>query len=129
MTKGRILQEWAEKDPKQYPDAVKHWVKVREMLKNMKKQPPEYFEVNYNVASCLLYQARTEKDKAAAAKTALDGEKVLKSMLVLNPTLNKQPDMVARYQELIKRLIEIQGRKPPPDKPATDAGAAGKKPS
>ena len=81
MTKGRILQEWAEKDASHYPDAVKHWAEVRDMLQGMKKTPPEFYEVSYNVAACLLYQARTEKDKAEGAKRALDGEKVLKSMM------------------------------------------------
>jgi len=127
MTMGRILQEWAEKDPTQYPKAVKHWAEVRDLLQRMTKRPPEFYEVSYNVAACLLYQARTEKDKAEGAKKALDGERVLKSMMVLNPSLNG-PDMVARYNDLLGKLIAAQGRKPEATPAKKPEAAPGKKP-
>ncbi|MCY2995365.1 MAG: hypothetical protein NTY19_47000 [Planctomycetota bacterium] len=130
MTKGRILQQWCEKDPSHYPEAVRHWAKTRDLLQRMKKKPPELIEVVYNIAACLLYQARSEKDKATAVKRALEGEQVLKAMLFNNPTLDKRPDMVARYKELLAKLATLQGRKPTPDKPATGATApAGGKPA
>ena len=135
MTKGRILQQWSEKEASHYPEAVRHWAKVRNTLEGMKKTPPEFYEVSYNVAACLLYQARTEKDKAEGIKRALDGEKLLKSMMFKKKELNG-PDMVARYKDLLTKLIVAQGRKPEPEKPEPkdtkpapkDAGTAAKKP-
>ena len=47
MTKGRILQQWCEKDPSHYPEAVQHWAKTRDLLRRMKKKPPELIEVVY----------------------------------------------------------------------------------
>lgn len=123
MTKGRILQQWCEKDPSHYPEAVKHWAETRDLLQRMKKKPPELIEVVYNISACLLYQARSEKNKENATKRALEGEQVLKAMLFNNPTLDKRPDMVARYKDLLAKLAALQGRKPTPDKPAADAKA------
>ena len=61
-------------------------------------------------------------------KKAKQGEQVLKSMLILNPTLNG-PDMVARYTDLLNKLALLQGRKPTPEAPAPKpAAGAAKKP-
>jgi hypothetical protein len=71
----------------------------------MQKKPPEYFEVVYNLATCLLFQAKQTQDKSKA----LQAEQLLKSILVLSPNLNG-PDTVARYNELLGDVVKFQGR-------------------
>jgi hypothetical protein len=82
----------------------------------MKTRPPEYYEVLYNAALCLVRQARQSNNK----EKALDAEKMLKSTLTLSPQLSG-PDMVAKYQTLLAAAITARGGTPPP---ATPAGAA-----
>jgi hypothetical protein len=105
MEKGRILQAWAEKEPKFYTDAINHWGSLRMTLSRMQKKPPEYYEVVYNVAACLIFQARQTTDKSKA----LQAEQLLKSVLVLSPNLNG-PETVARYNELLREAVKLQGR-------------------
>src|SRR5207247_1833296 len=105
MEKGRILQAWAEKEPRLYNDAVGHWSSLRTTLSRMQRKPPEYYEVIVNVAECLLAQAKQAQDKSKA----LQAEQLLKSSLVLNPSLNG-PEMVNRYNELLQEATKLQGR-------------------
>ncbi len=113
MEKGRILEAWAEKDSTKFEDAVKHWADLRNRLQHMKKKPPEYYEVMYNVAKCLVREAEKSKDKKVILDRANTAEKVLKSPLV---TARKSmgPDMVAKYVALLNKAIVMQGRKPDP---------------
>lgn len=39
MTKGRILQAWAEKDPAKFPEAVSHWAALRQKLAPLSPNP------------------------------------------------------------------------------------------
>ncbi|MBN1394917.1 MAG: hypothetical protein JW959_07835 [Pirellulales bacterium] len=114
MEKGRILESWADEDPRRYGDAVAHWVMLRNKLQRMKKKPDEYYEVMYNVAACLIKEAEASKDGAIVKDRANKAEKVLNAALILNPKLNG-PDAVARYKVLLNKAITLQGRKP--DKP------------
>jgi len=98
---GRILQSWAEKDPRHYDEAVSQWVRVRNWLQPMRKKPPEYYEVIHNAAFCLFMQAQRSGQKAE--EKYLDAYKLLKSASVLNPSLSG-PDMVAKYKALFEKL-------------------------
>lgn len=111
MEKGTILQDWAEKEPARFDDAVAHWVSLRMRLQGIRKKPPEYYDVVYCVAACLMRQAETAKDKATAMDRAKKAEQVLKSALILSPKLNG-PDTVARYETLLNKAIVMQGRSP-----------------
>ena len=98
MTKGRLLQAWAEQDASKFPDAVSHWSSLRATLGAVKKRPPEYYEVNLNVARCLLKEAKQNKDPSKASVA----RQVLNAPMITSPTLNG-PDTVARYKELDKQ--------------------------
>jgi tetratricopeptide (TPR) repeat protein len=111
MEKGRILDAWSEKDPGKFSDAVSHWTLIRTRLQSMKKKPPEYYEVMYNVAASLVHEAEKSKDKAIVLDRAKKAEQVLKAALILNPKLDG-PDMVARYKVLVNKAIALQGRSP-----------------
>ncbi len=108
MERGRILQGWAEQDA-QSPDAaqrlanaVAHWTNLRQKLQTMRKKPPEYLEVMYNAAYCLVQESKATGDRTKAG----DAEKMLKSAMILNPKLNG-PDMVAKYKVLLDEAISI----------------------
>lgn len=110
MEKGLILQEWSERDPSHFPEAVAHWVTLRGRLQATPgKKPPEYYDVMYNVAACLMREAETSKDKAMKTDRAKQAEQVLKSALILSPKLNG-PDTVARYKALLAKAVALQGR-------------------
>jgi len=111
MEKGRILEDWAEKEPKHFDKAVSHWVMLRSRLQPLRQKPPEYYEVMYNVAACLVREAETSKDKTIALDRAKTAEQVLKAALILSPRLNG-PDTVARYKVLRDKAIVMQGRSP-----------------
>ena len=113
MEKGRILEDWAEKDPAHFDQAVSHWVMLRSRLQPLRPKPPEYYEVMYNVAACLVREAEKSKDKAIALDRAQKAEQVLKAALILSPKLNG-PDTVARYKVLLDKAIVLQGRSPEP---------------
>ena len=68
----------------------------------MRKKPPEYFEVMYNAAYCLLQEAKEKGDR----KKAGDAAKMLNSSLIISPKLNG-PDMVAKYKVLLAEAIGI----------------------
>ena len=112
MEKGRILNDWAEQDPAHFDDAVAHWVMLRTRLQPLRKKPPEYYDVMYNVAACLVREAEKSEDKEIVTDRARKAEQVLKSALILSPKLNG-PDTVERYKALLKKAILLQGRSPP----------------
>ncbi|WP_254510529.1 tetratricopeptide repeat protein [Anatilimnocola floriformis] len=112
MEKGRILQSWAESDPSRFDECVTHWATLRVLLGRLKQRPAEYYEVLYNCADCLLKQSLAQKDPTKA----LEGEKILKSTLVLTPNLNG-PDTVANYKALMVQLATAAKQAPGP-KPA-----------
>ncbi len=117
MTKGRILQAWAEKDPSKFPDAVSHWATLRQKLKGPSGKKgahdlkANYYEVNYNVALCLLLEAQ----KTGNTDKAIDAQKVLNAMLLDAPNLDG-PETLAKYRDLIKRSGEVakKGQKAQP---------------
>jgi tetratricopeptide (TPR) repeat protein len=110
MEKGQILQDWSEKEPAHFSAAVDHWVMLRNRLQGQWKKPPEYYDVMYNVAACLVRQAENTKDKATTMDLANKAEKVLNYALIMSPKLNG-PDTVARYKVLLDKAITMQGRK------------------
>lgn len=111
MEKGYILEGWAEKEPSRYAESVSHWVMLRKKLQALRPKPPEYYEVMYRVAACLVRESETSKDKATATDRARTAEQVLKAALVLSPNLDG-PDMIARYKVLLDKAISLQGRQP-----------------
>ena len=111
MEKGYILEGYAEKEPARFDQSVSHWVMLRTRLQSLRPKPPEYYEVMYHVAACLVREAEKSKDKATTSDRARTAEQVLKAALVLSPKLNG-PDTVARYQVLLDKAIVLQGRPP-----------------
>jgi hypothetical protein len=111
MEKGYILEGWAEKEPARFDESVSHWVMLRKKLQTLRPKPPEYYEVMYRVAACLLREAEKSNDKATTFDRARTAEQVLKAALVLSPKLNG-PDTVARYKVLLDKAIVLQGRTP-----------------
>ena len=118
MEQGRILQAWAVKEPVHFKEAVAHWAKLRDMLKNAKAKDgkskmPEYFEVVYYLAQCLYQEGKEAKEKSTQQEKAKQSEQLLKSTLVLSPNLSG-PDMVAQYNALAQQAAVLQGRSPTP---------------
>jgi tetratricopeptide (TPR) repeat protein len=118
MEQGRILKAWAEKEPVHFKEAVAHWAKLRDMLKNAKTKDgkskmPEYFEVVYYLAQCLYQEGKEAKEKSTQQEKAKQSEQLLKSTLVLSPNLSG-PDMVAQYNALAQQAAVLQGRSPMP---------------
>jgi hypothetical protein len=111
MEKGYILEGWAEKEPARFDASVAHWVMLRKKLQALRPKPPEYYEVMYRVAACLVREAEKSNNKATVLDRARTAEQVLKAALVLSPKLNG-PDTVARYRVLLDRAIVLQGRTP-----------------
>jgi hypothetical protein len=111
MEKGYILEGWAEKEPARFDQSVSHWTMLRLKLQPLLRKPPEYYEVLYHVAVCLVREAETTKDKTIVADRAQTAEQLLRAALVLNPKLNG-PDTVARYQVLLDKALGLQGRQP-----------------
>lgn len=95
MEKGNILQTLAEKDPKKYDEAVRHWTSIRVKLQNLPKKPKEYYDVIYNCAFCLVAQKQPDKYEAAA--------KLLSGTLALSPDLDG-PDRVEKFKALQKQI-------------------------
>jgi tetratricopeptide (TPR) repeat protein len=103
MEQGRILQAWAEQDPTKYAEAANIWTRLRNVLQGMSKKPPEFYDVTYDLALCLAAQGMNEKDAEKSKAMLMQSAQVLKSTLVLNPTLNG-PDTVAKYNALLTEL-------------------------
>ena len=111
MEKGYILEGWAEKELTRFDESVSHWVMLRSKLQALRPKPPEYYEVMYRVAACLVREAEKSQDKAIILDRSRKAEQVLKAALVLSPKLNG-PDTVARYRVLLDKAIVLQGRQP-----------------
>lgn len=101
IVKCRLLQGWAEKDPKHFKEAENAWGSVRNMLSKVRKnpKPPEYFECNYNVALCLWMEFEQTKDMTKVDQA----RKLLHTMISTSPKLSG-PEMVARYKMLLDKL-------------------------
>ena len=112
MEKGRLLQSWADVEPKRFDDAVAHWTTLRTRMARLPKKPPEYYEVVYNAANCLF----SEGVKTRNPQKALQTEQLLNATLVLSPKLSG-PEMVARYKELLAKSRQLQGRQSAPPNP------------
>ena len=105
--KGNILQAQAEQDPKKYEKAADHWAMLRNKLQNPSqlKKPPEYYEVVYNLAFCLI--AQKQADKFALAN------QLLSSSLAISPALDS-PERVAKFKELQKQIPASAKKAAPP---------------
>jgi tetratricopeptide (TPR) repeat protein len=104
MEKGYILQSLAESDPRRYDECLAHWTDLRVRLQRSKNRPPEYYDVIYNAALCLMRQARLSNSQPKA----LQAEQILKSTLTLSPKLNG-PETVAKYEALLKQIEPLRG--------------------
>jgi hypothetical protein len=104
MEKGRLLQKWADVDPARLAEAVAHWTMLRTRLAKARAKPPEYYEVIYNAADCLLLDSL----KSQNAEKALQAEQLLNATLVLSPKLSG-PEMVAQYKDLLARVRKLRG--------------------
>jgi hypothetical protein len=107
MEKGYILQSLAQKDPKRWEECVAHWTDIRLRLGRSRTRPPEYYEVLYNAADCLVNQARQTKNNEKAQQA----EQMLKSTLTLSPNLSG-PDMVSKYKTLLAQATSLRGAAP-----------------
>lgn len=119
MVKCRLLQAWAEKDPKHFKEAESAWAFVRNMLSKVRKnpKPPEYYECNYNVALCLWMEFEQTKDAAKADQA----RKLLHTMISTSPKLSG-PEMVVRYKMLLDKLDKaLAGANPAGGKPGQAA--------
>ena len=101
--KGRILQAWAETDPKCYAEAIDVWTTLRTALARQPQKTPEYYEVVYNAAFCLVSQASIAKD----AQKIADARQLLKTTMTLSPSLSG-PDMVTKYKALLEKCRFLQ---------------------
>jgi len=102
MEKGYILQSLAERDPRRWDDCVKHWTDLRLRLGQSKSRPPEYYDVLYNAALCLVRQAK----QTGKLEKAVDARKILSATLTLSPSLNG-PETVTKYETLLKSATEL----------------------
>ena len=118
LEKARTLQAWAEEEPKIYSRATAGWTVARELLGRLKPKPPEYYDAIYNVATCLMGEFKDSKNK----DKALQAEQVLRSTLIISPTLtSKEPDeaskaLVEKYNVLLSKALAAQ-EKPPASAP------------
>lgn len=108
MEKGYILQSLAERDPQRYDECLAHWTDLRVRLGRSKARPPQYYDVLYNAALCLVRQARLTGNK----EKSLQAEQILKSTLTLSPTLTG-PAMVAKFKELLNEAASVRAGAPP----------------
>jgi hypothetical protein len=104
MLQARILQGWAAQEPAKYAEAVRLWAALHNGLQSWPKKPPEFYEATYNTAFCLVQLAGKDTEKLK------DAERLLKSSLVLSPTLDG-PDSVAKFTALLKKVSAKLGRK------------------
>ncbi|MCX7424229.1 MAG: tetratricopeptide repeat protein [Planctomycetia bacterium] len=98
LQKGLVLQAWAQSDPKRYDEALAVWTQLRVAIMPLPQKPPEYYEIVYNAAYCLVAQAAKSDDKHQLA----EARRLLKSALVLNPQLSG-PETVAKYNALLEK--------------------------
>lgn len=106
LTKARLLEDWAAQEPQKYAPAVAEWTEVRKLLGRLPQKPPDYYDAVYHTASCLYGQWVATKD----ASRLLQAEQVLKATLVTSSKL-AGPEMVAKYQALLKEIAAAQPRR------------------
>ncbi|HWB11823.1 MAG TPA: hypothetical protein VG826_21515 [Pirellulales bacterium] len=106
MERAQILQSWAESEPDRYAQAVAQWTELRTALQNVRPRPKEYYDVLYNAAWCLAAQSEHSGDKGLARQA----EQLLKSSLILSPSLNG-PETVTKYNALLERCLGLQAEK------------------
>ena len=109
MEKGHILQSLAERDPRRWDECLAHWTELRVRLGRSKPRPPEYYDVLYNAALCLVRQAHLNNNK----EKALQAEQILKSTLTLSPKLNG-PEMVGKFESLLGQAVSLRGESAAP---------------
>jgi hypothetical protein len=124
MVRGRLLQAWAEKEPKYYNDAELQWQALRNMMERMPKKPSEYYEANFNLAWCLYMeyqQAKNKEDPKVVGKLTV-ARQLLHTMITKSPKLNG-PEMVIRYNQLLEKLDKLLPTvaQPPAKAPAKTA--------
>jgi hypothetical protein len=106
MAKAYILDDWAKQDFRKFDDAVAQWTEIRLLLNRINPKPPEYFEVVYRGATCLYQQYEKFNDRSKLDSA----EQLLKATLIQYAKLSG-PDMVARYNELLKKIQEAGKKK------------------
>jgi hypothetical protein len=120
MAKGRVLQEWSEKDPSHLDAAVELWLELRNFLAPSLKRPADprkipdwqkiqdqYYDAIYNAAEGRFKQAQMSlkgSDKTKAVAKATEGAQLLYGQLIQSEKLNGKQEMVDKYQDLLKKL-------------------------
>lgn len=123
MERGRILVALgdqkaesgdAAKAGASFEEALKRWVWLRNGLSRAQgKKPPELYEATYFAAysSYKVAVAKKASDATESEKFATDAEKLLKSTLILSPTLGDTGEnMIAKYNKLIEEIGKFLGR-------------------
>ncbi len=106
MIRADILEDLAKQDPKKLEDAILQWNEVRQLLGRESRKRPEYFDVIYKIAKGLYRQYETSRDKSK-----LDpAEQLLQTTLIQYSKLSG-PDMVAKYNDLLKKIVAAKGKK------------------
>lgn len=138
VERARIYQDWAKsgRDPSKFDDAIASWTEIRRRLdKTMARPEPKrpaerdsyrglqasYYEAIFNVADCLLAQAKglQAKDKSAAAQKAKLGEQLLTAVLQSHPKLDGTEATQKRFASIKAQLAAFRS---PPMTAATPAG-------
>lgn len=108
IEKGQIIQSIAESSPynaKLFDATIAYWTNLRLRMQSMNPKPPEYYQLIYNTANCLMVQAEQSKDPSKAKQAV----QVLNSVLQLNRAL-LAPDMVTKYDALVAKARQFQGQ-------------------
>jgi hypothetical protein len=107
MTRADILEDLAKQDPKKLDDAITQWSEIRILLSRDNPKRPEYFDVIYKIARGLVQQCEKTKDKSKL----VPADQLLKTTLIQYATLGGRPDLVAKYNELLKKIDEAKTKK------------------
>jgi hypothetical protein len=107
MTRADILEDLAKQDPKKFEDAITQWSEIRVLLSRDNPKRPEYFDVVYRVAKGLVQQCEKSKDKSKL----VPAEQLLKTTLIQYAALGGRPDLVAKYNELLKKIEDAKSKK------------------
>jgi hypothetical protein len=92
MERGRILLAWGAKEPAKLDEALRQWAAIQRVLTPLRRRPIEFFEVQLNIAQCLVLQNKKQ-----------DALGVLKAVIALNPDVGS-PKMKLKYEDLLKTL-------------------------
>jgi hypothetical protein len=114
---AQLWQEWGRKDPSRYETAIQKWLTIRLRLQHQKKLAgTTYYDAIYNAAFCYYLQANKlaldPNKKAQARSKAENGEKTLKSEMILFPKLDG-PQTVKRFNDLLTDLDKLLKKLPP----------------